>query len=183
MVRFVVDADGQLVSDVAERLPGRGFWLSADRDMVKRACEKKLFARAVRTRLQVPDDLADRLEGLLVRHCVGLIGLARRAGQVAAGFEKAREWVRSDRVGVLFAASDGSLGGRRKLEHLLRDTPVVDVLTSEELGAALGRERVVHVAVASGGLAKRLTREAARLSGFRKVEKCRGAVSVPGHAA
>ena len=183
MVRFVVDADGELVPDVAERLPGRGFWLSADRDMIKRACEKNLFAKVGRTRVRVPDDLADRIDGLLVRHCLGLIGLARRAGQVSAGFEKARERVRSGQAGVLFAASDGAPGGRRKLEQLARTTPVFDLLTSEELGTALGRERVVHVAVASGGLAKRLMREATRLSGLRKVEKYRGAVSAPGQAA
>lgn len=183
MVRFVLDADGEVVPDVTERLPGRGFWLSADRDMIKRACEKNLFAKAGRTHVRVPEGLADRIEALLVRHCLGLIGLARRAGQVAAGFEKAREWIRSDQVGLLLAASDGAPGGRRKLEHLVRQTPVFDLLTGEELGAALGRDRVVHVAIAPGGLAKRLTREAARLSGLRKVGQCRGAVTVPEQAA
>ena len=46
LVRFVVDPDGRIVPDVAARLPGRGLWLSAERDIVAKAVTKRLFARA-----------------------------------------------------------------------------------------------------------------------------------------
>ena len=44
---------------------------------------------------------------------------------------------------------------------------VVRVLRTAELGRAFGRERVVHAALADGGLADRLSTEARRLEGFR----------------
>ena len=67
---------------------------------------------------------------------------------------------------VLFA-QDGAEGGRQKLGALARDLPSAAVLTSVELGAAFGRERIVHAAVASGPLCERLRQDLARLAGFR----------------
>lgn len=167
LIRFVVDAEGVVVPDLEGRLPGRGLWLQARRDVVETACAKSSFAKAARIQVKVPDVLAERVEALLRRRCLDLIGLARRASQVAAGFEQARGWLRDGRAGVLIAASDGADGGRGKLAALAREVPLVELFTAAELGAALGRERAVHVALARGSLARRLVLEATRLAGFR----------------
>ena len=42
LLRFVVGPDGQLVPDLAERLPGRGLWLQARQDMMEKACARNL---------------------------------------------------------------------------------------------------------------------------------------------
>lgn len=172
MVRFVVGPGGEIVADVAERLPGRGFWLSADRDVLMKAGAKNMFAKAARRAVRVPDDLVDQVEAALVRRCLSLVGLARRAGQAVVGYEKAREWLRSGRDGVIVAAIDGSAGGRAKLEALARGTPIA-VLRADELGAAAGRDRAVHIVVSPGRLADSLKREAGRLAGFRRAEEVR----------
>lgn len=167
LVRFVVGPNGDVVPDVEERLPGRGFWLSADRDALKKACSRGLFAKAARAAVRVPIDLVDHVEQGLVDRCVSLIGLSRRAGQAVVGYEKARAWLTSRRAGLVLAAIDGSRGGRAKLEVLAAGVPIAAVLTGEELGAAAGRERAVHVVIAPGKLADRLHKEATRLSGLR----------------
>ena len=46
---------------------------------------------------------------------------------------------------------------------------VIECLTSAELGLALGRENVIHAAVQPGRLAERLTFDAERLAGFRRL--------------
>src|SRR3984885_6722487 len=46
MIRFVVGPEDRLVPDVAGKLPGRGIWVSADRDRLRQAVAKHLFARA-----------------------------------------------------------------------------------------------------------------------------------------
>ena len=171
MVRFVISPDGEIVADVEERLPGRGFWLSADRDVLMKAGTKHLFAKAARRAVRVPEDLTDRVEHALVRRCLSLIGLARRAGQAVVGFEKAREWLNSGRDGVVVAAADGSAGGRAKLEALASG-PSIAVLTADEIGAAAGRDRAVHIVVSPGRLADSLRREAGRLAGFRRPGVC-----------
>ncbi len=85
MIRFVIGPRCDLVADLEGRLPGRGFWLSAERDMINTACSKKAFARAAGTPITTPPDLSDRVERLLARRCLDLVGLACRAGQVVAG--------------------------------------------------------------------------------------------------
>lgn len=167
LLRFVLDPEGRVRVDLEQRLPGRGMWLSADRDVVNKAVAKNLFARAARARAVAPADLALEVDRLLARRALDTLGLARRAGQVTAGFEQVRAALRADGVAVLLAAADGAADGRRKLRGLARDLPLITAFSRAELGAALGRDDVVHVAVAPGPLARRLLRDAGRLAGFR----------------
>ncbi len=168
MIRFVVAADGTVVPDIAGKLPGRGLWLSARRDILDQACTGRVFARAARTPVRQADDLTDRVEGLLKRRCLDLIGLARRAGDAVAGYEKVQALLRGGRAGLLLGAADGAAGGRAKLRALARQLPVVDIFTGAELGAIFGRDGTVHAALAKGALANRLIVETERLAGMRK---------------
>jgi uncharacterized protein len=164
LLRFVVGPDGVLVPDVEARLPGRGLWLTPRRDIVDRAAAKRLFARAARQPVSLPADLADRIEALLARRCGDMLGLARRAGLAVAGFDRVEDAVRLGRATMLLAAVDGAEGGRRKLA---RGVPSGSVLTAAELGAAFGRDRIVHVAVGGGTLCERLRLDLVKLAGFR----------------
>jgi predicted RNA-binding protein YlxR (DUF448 family) len=171
LIRFVAGPDGCVVPDVAGRLPGRGLWVSPARDMITAACKRNLFAKAARAPLTVPEDLADQVERLLLRRCLELLGLARRAGLAVAGHEKVKSWLSAGRAGLLIQAVDGADEGRRRLRALARaadpDLRVVELFTAEELGRALGQGAWVHVAVAPGGMSERLVAEAARLAGLR----------------
>jgi uncharacterized protein len=163
MIRFVLDPSGQVVPDIDGRLPGRGMWLSADRNVLNKAVSGNLFARGARAGA----DLAGQVEGLLVQRALDCLGLARRAGQVTMGFEQVRAYLRSSAAGVLIAAADSSADGRSKLRRLAADLPVITAFSRAELGAALGRDGLVHVAVAPGRLAERLLCYIRRLAGFR----------------
>ena len=167
LVRFVVDPAGRLVPDVAERLPGRGLWTAAARDIIATAVRKRLFARAARAAVTVETDLADRVEALLLQRVLDLIGLARRSGQAVQGFAKVEAMLAQRAAGVLIAAGDGSADGRQKLRARAGDLPVVEVLSAAELGAAFGRDSAVHAALKPGRLAEALLSDAGRLAGFR----------------
>ena len=166
-MRLVVSPTGDIVPDIDARLPGRGLWLSARRDIVERAVAKRLFARAARRSVAAPADLADRIEALLARRCCEALGLARRAGLAVAGFERVSEAVRGGRNGLLLFALDGAEGGQRKLGALGRDLPVARALYGAELGAVFGRERSAHVWVGPGPLCRRLLLDVERIAGFR----------------
>jgi predicted RNA-binding protein YlxR (DUF448 family) len=167
LLRFVVGPDGSIVPDIEARLPGRGWWLTPRRDIVERAVAKRLFARAARRPVAVPPELADRIESLLARRCGDALGLARRAGLAVAGFERVSEAVHRGGAGLLLFALDGAAGGRGKLTARGHDLPTASVLTAAELGAAFGRERIVHVVVARGPLCRRLLLDLSRLAGLR----------------
>ena len=168
MLRFVVGPDGSLVPDLDGCLPGRGLWLSAERDMVNTVCAKGLFSRAARHGVEVSANLADQLEGLMVRRCLDLLGLARRAGEAVAGFEKAKAWLREGKGGVILQAWDGATDGREKIKALAPGLATVDLFEARELGRALGRDCCVHVVMAEGQLAESLMTEAGRLMAFRQ---------------
>jgi predicted RNA-binding protein YlxR (DUF448 family) len=168
LLRLVVDPDGAIVPDIEGRLPGRGLWLTPRRDIVQRAVAKKAFARAARRPVSASPELADRIESLLARRCVDLLGLSRRAGLATAGFDRVGEALRRGKVGLLLCAQDGAAAGRDKLIALADNLPSVGVLTAAELGAAFGRERIVHAAVGGGTLCRRLMEDLSRLAGLRE---------------
>jgi len=169
LVRFVVGPENVVVPDIEARLPGRGLWLSAERAMIETAASKRMFAKAARRNVSVAADLADVVAELLKRRCLNQLGLARRAGLVAAGAEKVRAQIATGRTAALFEAMDGSPQERRKFVALVPHLPLVDVFTGAELGAALGREAAaVHVALLPGRLTAALLEDAARYSGVVK---------------
>lgn len=168
LIRFALDPDGRLTPDLAERLPGRGVWLTADRSAVATALKKRLFSRGFRQPVEAPEDLADLLERLAARRVVEAVSLARKAGLAVNGFEKVRARLRKGPCGALLAARDGADDGRGKVAALRGDAPLVEVLTSDELGLAFGRDSVIHAALESGGATDRVLREARRLDGLRQ---------------
>lgn len=185
LVRFVLDPEGRVVPDLAGRLPGRGLWLSATRDVVNTAVGKGLFAKGFRKAAVAGPDLADAVERLLARRCLDCLGLARRGGAVFAGAEKVGAALAAGWVGALAVASDAAPDGRRRMiakagHGVARGAedgaagecdevamPVIETFSAAELGAALGRDHAVYVALRKGRLAARFVAEARRLGGFR----------------
>ena len=169
LVRFVTSPDGQVFPDVAAKLPGRGVYVSADRRALDTAVGKKLFARGFKAQVSVPQDLVTEVERQLSRRVIELISLARKSGDAVAGYEKVKSWLDREEAWVLIQAADGSGRGKSKLS-----TPhfgkYIGWLTADELGAAFGRQTVIHAALASGGLAKRVVEEAQRLRGLRETD-------------
>lgn len=179
MIRFVASPDGELVPDLEERLPGRGMWLKADAAAFAVAIRKGSFAKAARRGIKAPADLAEQVDRLLERRCLDRIGLARRAGQLIAGYEKVREALKTGRVGrsgppaLLVEAADGSKEQKAKIIALAPRLPVLGLFGGDKLADALGREVAVHAVVARGGLADSLLRDARRLAGVRGEELAR----------
>jgi predicted RNA-binding protein YlxR (DUF448 family)/ribosomal protein L7Ae-like RNA K-turn-binding protein len=206
MIRFVVGPDRQIVPDLAARLPGRGIWLSASKDVLELADAQenrrqenrrqenrrqdggrdkdkqgddskrslgqrhleRAFARAARGAVLVPPDLSLLLQAALIRRIGECLGLTRRAGQAVAGYEKAREALRTGRYRLVVQASDGSEAERaRFLSGFGSDLKIIDPLPGDALGRVFGRDHVVHVAVAAGKLAESLVLEAGRLAGLK----------------
>lgn len=172
LVRFVVAPDSTIVPDIAEKLPGRGLWLRADRDIIDQACSTDLFARESGEKVVPPSHMSDRLEQLLAARCFDLIGLSRRAGKAVSGYEKVRGNLRSDgeRRGagaVVLIASDGPADAAPRFEAITQGAAILQTFNGAELGAVFGRDRVVYAVIGRGQIANRLVVEMCRLEGFR----------------
>ncbi len=175
LVRFVAGPDGVVVPDVARKLPGRGLWVEAKREAVEMAARKGGFSRAAKAKLAAPPGLADQVEKLLQIRLLNALGLARRAGELTLGFEKAATQIEQGKAAWMVEASDGSADGRRKLLQSarraaaagLRSPRLFGVFTTEELSLALGLGNVIHLLFLAGRGAERWTVDVERLSGFR----------------
>ncbi len=170
--------DGTLTPDLAETLPGRGVWVAAARDALAAPGLAKAAARSVRKRVSAPDGLADTVERLLAERCRATLGLARRAGLVEAGYEKVKAAIADGRASMMLTARDSAGRDSRELARRAAAGPrpvrIAAALDSAELGAAFGRERLVHVAVGGGSLADRLYRDLQRLAGVRGTDVSNG---------
>ncbi|MGD9538978.1 MAG: RNA-binding protein [Alphaproteobacteria bacterium] len=170
LIRFVVGPEGRVVPDMAERLPGRGLWVSATREAVETACRRNLFAKAARANVTVEPGLGDEVERQLAARALGLLGFARRAGSIAIGHDQVRALLASGRAAVLIEARDAAEDAAARMTARAGALPLVDCFGRAELGFALGRDEAVHVALEAGSLAASFLLAVERLRGFRQPE-------------
>ncbi|MES1152893.1 MAG: RNA-binding protein [Dongia sp.] len=169
LLRFVLGPEDLVFPDLAGKLPGRGAWVKAERAVLEQAVKKNAFAKAFQAPAKVAPDLAERVGRLLDQQILDLLGLARRSGLLATGFEKADAALRTGRAVLLIEAKDAGKEGRTKLaRHTLPGVEIWAPLTADLLGRAIGRDHAVHVAVSPGGLAERLKIALRRQNGFSK---------------
>jgi uncharacterized protein len=168
LIRFVVSPAGEVVADVKRKLPGRGLWISASREVVAEAVRRHQFSKGFKRDVRAAPTLPADTENLLARSAVEALAMAAKAGQVVSGFAKVEGALtgRQSRAGVqaLIHAADGASDGIRKLDALARQNagngagtaefPIITALTSAELDLALGRSNVIHAALLAGPASK-----------------------------
>ncbi|MCF6302747.1 MAG: DNA-binding protein, partial [Devosiaceae bacterium] len=106
----------------------------------------------------------------------GALGLARKAGQLQTGATRVKSSIASGSVLALLTACDAASDGRRKMMATLRsqsrelglqtEVPHFDILTSEQLGLALGQENVIHAALTYGAAAKSALQRVIKLTRY-----------------
>jgi len=174
LIRFVAGPDDAIVPDLACRLPGRGVWVTADRESLARAIANRAFAKSLKRKIDVAADLPDRVEHLMERRVGEALSLANKAGAVFTGFEKIDRKLVEGAVHVLVHGSDAAADGRGRLDRKFlaiegekAASRIVAVLTVEQMSLAMGRPNVVHAALNRGGATDRLLAEAGRLRRYR----------------
>lgn len=162
----MLSPDGVVAPDFSAKLPGRGAWVSARRDVVDAAVQRRLFARGFKAPVETPGDLGAQVDAGLAKSALSALGLARRCGDALTGFEKVRAALKGSKAAVLIAASDGADDGCDKLSALAGSAVRYVLFARAELSAALGQD-AVHAAIATGPSAARFRRAADRLAAYR----------------
>lgn len=169
MIRFVVGPEGDVVPDLARRLPGRGMWLKAGRAVLEQAVARNLFSKAARAAVKAAPDLPERVERLLLERSLEDLGRARRAGRAVSGFVKVEQMIGQRRAGLVIVADEADGDGLGKLKA--SGLPIERLGDATALGGVFGREQAVYVAVArddaAGQFIQRIAGGAARWRGYR----------------
>lgn len=158
-MRFVVGPERRLVLDLEERLPGRGIWLSAGRDVLENAGASPRLARAAGGRVTVPADLLVRVEVGLVQRLTELLSAARRARR-AALHEQAHVWL-AQKCAALWLEAEGSGVAEAGLAEGTA-SPVFACVPAAVLDAAFAGRGAGPVALRGGRVA-----EAVRVAAVR----------------
>lgn len=175
LLRFVAGPDMTVVPDLKRRLPGRGCWVTAERVHVDQAAKRNLFARAFKAKVTPPEDLGALVDRLMAQSALGVLGLARKAGQVALGATKVESAVRSGRALLVLHAVEASADGVRKIDQARRavvhqggpSIPAYKLFSQAELGLALGGINVIHAAVLAADTGKAVLKRVVALDRYR----------------
>jgi uncharacterized protein len=174
MIRFVLDPEGVVVPDIRRRLPGRGVWVTARREILAVAERKRLFARGFKTEVRIEPGLADRVDSLLEDMAVQALSFARKAGEIVAGFAKVETAIAREPIAAIVQAQEAAGDGRSKIGAALRRrfgradaVPIIRIFRSEQLDLALGRSNVIHAALLAGRASENVIERVAALARFR----------------
>src|SRR3954464_11645736 len=66
LIRFVVSPQGEVVPDLKRKLPGRGLWVTAARQMVAEAVRRTQFRKGFKRKIRATAPLPADTEALLV---------------------------------------------------------------------------------------------------------------------
>jgi predicted RNA-binding protein YlxR (DUF448 family) len=147
LIRFVVDPENNLIADINQNLPGKGYWVKADRDTISKAINKKILCKAIKKKVTVEKNVLEKIEIQITKQIINQISLSRKAGAAIFGFDKIKASIKSNNIGLVIQALDGSDREKKRLRNHSIPKIIDDCLTGSELGKAFGREKVIHCAI------------------------------------
>ena len=177
LLRLAVSPSGLVLPDAQEKAPGRGAWVCSERAAIETAQGngklKAGLSRAFKTAdLEIPEELPQMVEDALTRVVLDRLGLEMRVGHLMLGTQRIAETARAGGVALLCHASDASEDGRKKLDQAWRvgremegsgARGLILPLDRDALSVALGRDNVVHLALADDAAATRVLKPLVRL--------------------
>ncbi|MCB2066520.1 MAG: DUF448 domain-containing protein [Erythrobacter sp.] len=180
LVRLALAPDGQVLPDALAKAPGRGAWIGVSKGDLEAAMAngklKGALARAFKSGdLTIPEDLPTRVEAALKRAMLDRLGLEMRSGKLVLGSDRIANEARMGAVAALYHAADARDDGCRKLDQAWRVGLDEEgsgragerlPLDRDALSVALGRENVVHLALADAKSAQRVALLLGRLQTF-----------------
>jgi uncharacterized protein len=180
LIRFVVGPDELIVPDTDAKAEGRGVWISLGERQVAAAQKKNAFAKSLKAKVLLPDDLAGLTRQRLEQRLLGALQMAKKAGQLLTGATRVKAAIEAGEVVALLTATDAAEDGRAKMLSTVRGAGRAaaeagaegaavahfELLSAEQMGLALGLENVIHAALTKGAAAQSALARAERLARY-----------------
>jgi predicted RNA-binding protein YlxR (DUF448 family)/ribosomal protein L7Ae-like RNA K-turn-binding protein len=159
LIRFVRSPDGEILTDLRGRLPGRGAYLCNSRSCIETAVSRKQFDRTFRQVCQpvTVDLLADGIARELLAHMASLLGMARKSAKFVSGGNAVQDALtRRKPLAVIILARDISvpIGEKIRRKAELQNVVTTKLFDKIELGRILGRAERSVVGLPDGKLAE-----------------------------
>ncbi|WP_099866102.1 RNA-binding protein [Pararhizobium haloflavum] len=178
LIRFVAGPNGDVVPDLKRQLPGRGCWVSVDHTAVEKAVAKNMFAKALKSAVKPSSDLPQMVDRLLMDQVLGMMAMARKAGQFVTGSTKVDIAVRTGEALAVFHASDAAADGVRKIDQARKamalgadiHIPAFHLFNADEMATHLGDGALIHAAALAGQAGEGVVKRATMLQRYRHIE-------------
>jgi predicted RNA-binding protein YlxR (DUF448 family)/ribosomal protein L7Ae-like RNA K-turn-binding protein len=151
---------------------GRGVWVHARKDCVRRATDKGGLSRALQREVRVESAwLLGALRDAFVRRIEGLLLAGSRRRVLTMGTDATREAMAEGRIAALVVASD-ALGRRDELVAAVErlDRRAIVFSTKSGLGRLFGRDEVGVIGILESGIAAEVVESGQRLLDLSEAE-------------
>ena len=174
MIRFVCGPNEQIVPDIKQCLPGRGVWVTANKEKIEEAEKRQVFRHGFKSKSVTAEGLADLTGKLLYDDALAALSITKKAGLAVTGKSKVIEQIRKGRVALVIHATDAVADGAEKIDTLVAAIPReedIEILirrafSGGELDKALGGSNITHLALLSGGATENLIVKLEKLEKF-----------------
>jgi predicted RNA-binding protein YlxR (DUF448 family) len=177
LIRFVMSPAGTVIPDIKRKLPGRGVWVTANREALAAAVARNAFARGFKGQAKAAPGLVELTDHLLERAALDALSMAHKAGLAEIGFGRVEGAMARYDIAALVHAAAAAPDGIRKIAAAAKrrvggqaSLPIVDGFTSDQLDLALGRSNVVHAALLAGPASEAFLARYRGLQQFRRSE-------------
>ena len=167
LIRFVIDPQCHAVADIEQNLPGKGFWVKADRNIINEAINKNILSTVTKKTISINKNIISIIEEQFKQNIIRQISLSRKAGQAIFGFEKIRIASTKKIISLLIQAIDGSEREKQRMMNNSIPKVIDNCLTGVELGKVFGREKIIHCAILKVGFSEKIIFNANRLNNLK----------------
>jgi len=165
MIRFVCGPNYEIYPDLAEKLPGRGMWIEANKKALQEVINKKIFNKSCHLDCKIPENFIEEVFSLLKKRVLNSLSFSKKSGDLSLGFDKVKE---NSNPSIIIIASDSGHDGKEKILHTISEkTLVIDYFTGHELQLAFGTDTVVvYACIDHSKMAKKVIEDYSKLLGF-----------------
>ncbi len=155
LMRLVYAPNGDLVPDLALRLPGKAIWVSARRDVVARAAQT----------------LSEQIANILDQNLLGRIGMIYGAGKCVTGFDTVMAAIKKGKAALVFCAHDAAENSTNKIKQqaIKHYIPYSDYFTRTKLSDAVARQNLTFLAICDKARARALRDEIKRIMRYNGI--------------
>jgi len=166
-LKVIIAENGEIIPDIYDKLPGNCIWIGYERQEIEKLIAKRSKSALDEEIIYKCKNLCSAIEKQLRKNIFLKLSLARKSGQAMSGFENVKMAIKSDSVGLLFHACDGSKKELGRITNSSLKLPVVDLFNSEELGKVFNKDTIVHSCVLKCSLANSLILDVKKLEGIQ----------------
>ena len=142
MIRFIISDNNFLIPDLYNNFKGKEFLVKSTKE------ELKIFSENINekyTKLFNKNNIVEVIENIILKHIIGIIGLARKAKKVIIGFDEIKIQLKKNKIYLLLQAENFSKKREKQITLPVYQNCKLNCLTKEELGIAFGKKNISNV--------------------------------------